>query len=77
MKQLAWSGSPSNLTRRGPCLSGMAVIPPLSLSSLKVIPQNGPSQPTTWSHLATEARALARRLDPKSQEPAEVLPTQS
>ncbi|XP_038404935.1 laminin subunit gamma-3 isoform X1 [Canis lupus familiaris] len=25
-----------------------------------VIPQNGPSQPTTWSHLATEARALAR-----------------
>ncbi|XP_030875870.1 laminin subunit gamma-3 [Leptonychotes weddellii] len=25
-----------------------------------VIPQEGPGQPTTWSHLATEARALAR-----------------
>lgn len=36
-------------------------LPPLSISSLKVIPQEGSSQPTTWSHLATEARALARR----------------
>ncbi|XP_042769208.1 laminin subunit gamma-3 [Panthera leo] len=31
----------------------------LVLRSL-VIPQEGSSQPTTWSHLATEARALAR-----------------
>ncbi|KFO31935.1 Laminin subunit gamma-3 [Fukomys damarensis] len=29
-------------------------------SSLKVTPQDGPGQPSNWSHLATEARALAR-----------------
>ena len=42
-------------------LWGQAVSFLLFLFFLQGIPQEGPSQPTKWSHLATEARALARR----------------